>query len=70
MHSDVGIKPQEIGSLDLLSRAAAGDHANKRTVRTYGSYRIEINGDRIVKTTGILCCSAQSGFLSETGAVS
>lgn len=50
--SDEGIKPQEIGSLDLWSRAATGNHASKITEQTYGSYRGEINGDRTVKTTG------------------
>ena len=50
--SDEGIKPQEIGSLDLWSRAATGSHASKITEQTCGSYRGEINGDRTVKTTG------------------
>lgn len=56
LHSDEGIKPQEIGGLDLWSRAATGDGASKITEGTCSSYRKEINGDTTVKTTGILCC--------------
>lgn len=59
MRSDEGIKPQEIVSLDLWSRAATGDRASKITERTCGSYRREINGHRTVKTTGFSCCLAQ-----------
>lgn len=53
MHSDEGIKPQEIGSLDLWSKAVTGGRASKITEQTCGSYRREINGNGTVKTTGI-----------------
>lgn len=67
----MGIKPQEVGSLDLWT-AAMGDGANETTEQTCGSYRRKINGDRSVKTTDFkLPGSAHTGAvcLSETAAV-
>lgn len=54
MRPDEGIKPQEIGSLDLRSRAATGDRASKTSEGTCGFYR---GG---CEATGVSCYLGQT----------
>lgn len=57
MCSDMGIKPQEIGSLDLLSYVTVALKCLSRRGVLINEKSI---GDRFIITTGMSCCLAHT----------